>query len=101
MVTIRITYLNIKLALLSPHSVCRVFYVTVRTIIKCNPAQIKTSGITYFPGGRNSILIYSVKKLQVENTTVSTASGIYYNVTTTCRYRGRVGTGLSVLWVAY
>jgi hypothetical protein len=34
--------------------------------------------------------------------TVSTASGICHNtVTAICRYRGRVGTGLSVLWVAY
>jgi hypothetical protein len=33
-------------------------------------------------------------------TTVSTASGICHTVTATCRYRGRVGTGLSVLWVA-
>jgi hypothetical protein len=30
-------------------------------------------------------------------TTVSTASGICHTVTATCRYRGRVGTGLSVL----
>jgi hypothetical protein len=35
------------------------------------------------------------------NTTVSTASGICHTVTAICRYRGRVGTGLSVLWVAY
>jgi hypothetical protein len=35
------------------------------------------------------------------HTTVSTASGIYQTVTVICRYRGRVGTGLSVLWVAY
>jgi len=34
-------------------------------------------------------------------TTVSTASGICHTVTATCRYRGGVGTGLSVLWVAY
>jgi hypothetical protein len=34
-------------------------------------------------------------------TTVSTASGICHTVTATCHYRGRVGTGLSVLWVAY
>jgi hypothetical protein len=34
-------------------------------------------------------------------TTVSTASGICYADTAACRYRGRVGTGLSVLWVAY
>jgi hypothetical protein len=35
------------------------------------------------------------------HTTVSTAPGICHNVTAICRYRGRVGTGLSVLWVAY
>jgi hypothetical protein len=35
-------------------------------------------------------------------TTVSTASGICHTVIAICRYRGRVvGTGLSVLWVAY
>jgi hypothetical protein len=32
---------------------------------------------------------------------VSTASGICHTVTAICRCRGRVGTGLSVLWVAY
>jgi hypothetical protein len=32
---------------------------------------------------------------------VSTASGICHTVTAICRYHGRVGTGLSVLWVAY
>ena len=35
------------------------------------------------------------------HTTVSTASGICHTVTAICRYRGRVGTGLSVLWVAH
>jgi len=30
-------------------------------------------------------------------TTVSTASGICHAFTATCRYRGRVGTGLSIL----
>jgi hypothetical protein len=34
-------------------------------------------------------------------TPVSTASGICHTVNAVCRYRGRVGTGLSVLWVAY
>jgi hypothetical protein len=34
-------------------------------------------------------------------TPVSTASGICHTVIAICRYRGRVGTGLSVLWVAY
>jgi hypothetical protein len=35
------------------------------------------------------------------HTTVSTASGICHTVTAICLYRGRGGTGLSVLWVAY
>jgi hypothetical protein len=35
------------------------------------------------------------------HTTVSTVSVICHTVTAICRYRGRVGTGLSVLWVAY
>jgi hypothetical protein len=35
------------------------------------------------------------------HTNVSTASGICHTVTATCRFRGRVGTGLSVLWVPY
>jgi hypothetical protein len=34
-------------------------------------------------------------------TTVPTASVIFHTVTAFCRYRGRVGTSLSVLWVAY
>jgi hypothetical protein len=32
---------------------------------------------------------------------LSTESGICDTVNAICRYRGRVGTGLSVLWVAY
>jgi hypothetical protein len=35
------------------------------------------------------------------HTTVSTASGICHTVTAICRYRGRVGIGLSVMWVVY
>jgi hypothetical protein len=35
------------------------------------------------------------------HTTVCTASGICHAVTAICRYRGGVGTGLSVLWVAH
>jgi len=35
------------------------------------------------------------------HTTVSTASVICHTVTSVCRYRGRVGTGMSVLWAAY
>jgi hypothetical protein len=33
------------------------------------------------------------------HTTVSRASGIFHTITAICRSRGRVGTGLSVLWV--
>jgi hypothetical protein len=33
-----------------------------------------------------------------EHTTVFTVSGIYQTVTAICRYCGRVGTGLSVVW---
>ena len=36
-----------------------------------------------------------------ERKQLSTASGICHTVTAICRYRGRVGIGLSVLWVAY
>jgi hypothetical protein len=36
-----------------------------------------------------------------ERIQLSTAHGICHTVTAVCRYRGRVGTGLSVLWVAY
>jgi serine/threonine protein kinase len=35
------------------------------------------------------------------HSTVSKASGICHTVTAICHYRGRVGIGLSVLWVAY
>jgi hypothetical protein len=35
------------------------------------------------------------------HTPVSTASVICHTVVAICRYRGRVGTGLSVLWLAY
>jgi hypothetical protein len=37
----------------------------------------------------------------VTQITVSTVSGICHTVTAICRYSGRVGTSLSVLWVAY
>jgi len=43
----------------------------------------------------------TITHLQEHKTSVSTASGICHIVIAICRYRGRVGTGLSVLWVAY
>jgi hypothetical protein len=36
-----------------------------------------------------------------ERIQLSTPSGICHTVTAICHYRGRVGTGLSVLWMAY
>ena len=36
-----------------------------------------------------------------ERKQLSTTSGICHTVIAICRYRGIVGTGLSVLWVAY
>jgi hypothetical protein len=46
----------------------------------------------YFSGGTST-------HHQERHTTVSTASGICHTVTAICRYRRRVGTGLSVLTV--
>ena len=43
----------------------------------------------------------TITHIQEHKTTLSTESGICHAVTAICRYRGRVGTGLSVLWVAY
>ena len=43
----------------------------------------------------------TITHLQEHKTTVTTASGICRTVNVICRYRGRVETGLSVLWVAY
>jgi hypothetical protein len=42
-----------------------------------------------------------IAHLQEHKTTVSTASGICRAITAISRYRERVGTGLSVLWVPY
>jgi len=40
-----------------------------------------------------------ITHLQEHKTTVTTACGICHTVVAICRYRGRVGTDLSVLWV--
>jgi hypothetical protein len=47
------------------------------------------------------VLGVTITHLQEHKTSVSTASGICHIIIAICRYRGRVGTGLSVLWVAY
>jgi hypothetical protein len=43
----------------------------------------------------------TITHLQEYKTTVTAASGICHTVTAICRFRGRFGTDLSVLWVAY
>jgi hypothetical protein len=49
----------------------------------------------------NCSTCFGFHPLSGAHTSVSTASGICHTVTAICRYRGRVGTSLSVLWVAY
>jgi hypothetical protein len=59
---------------------------------------------------RYTVYLYLETTLQVSDGTIthhqehkqlSTASGICHTVIAICRYCGRVGTGLSVLWLAY
>jgi hypothetical protein len=61
---------------------------------KCN--------ITHFilSGNCSTCFEWYLQPSSGEQTTVSTASGICRTVTVICHYRGRFGTGLSVLWVA-
>jgi hypothetical protein len=47
------------------------------------------------------LYVFRVVPSSRAQTTVSTASGICHTVTAICHYRGRIGTGLSVMWVAY
>jgi len=54
----------------------------------------------YFSGNWSTCLGRYPHPSSGAHTTVSTASGICHIVTAICCYRGRVGTGLSVLWVA-
>jgi hypothetical protein len=42
----------------------------------------------------------TITNLQEHKTTVTTASGLPLHRIVVCRYRGRFGTNLSVLWVA-
>jgi len=55
----------------------------------------------YFSGNCSTCFGWYPHPSSGVQTTVSTASGICHTVTAICRYRGRVGTGLSGLWVAY
>jgi hypothetical protein len=64
-------------------------------LIKCNVIQFILSG------NYSICFVCYLYPSSGAQTTVSTASGICHTVSVTCHYRGRVGTGLSVLWVAY
>jgi len=50
----------------------------------------------YFIWNRSTCFGWYLLPSSGAQTAVSTASGICHTVTLTCRYRGRVGTGLSV-----
>jgi hypothetical protein len=55
----------------------------------------------FISGNRSTCFGWYFHQSSGAPTTVSTASGICHTVAAICRYRGRVGTGLSVLWVVY
>jgi hypothetical protein len=55
----------------------------------------------YHASAARFVIWRSVQPKRAAHTTVSTASGIFHTVTAIYHYHGRVGTGLSVLWVAY
>jgi hypothetical protein len=55
----------------------------------------------FISGNCSTCFVWYFQPSSGEHTTVSTSSGICHTLTAICRYGGRVGTGLSVLWVAY
>ena len=57
--------------------------------------------ISFMSGNSSTCFGWYFHPSSEAHTTVSTTSGICHTVTAICRYRGRVGTGLSVLWVVY
>ena len=62
---------------------------------RCNVTQFSSSG------NCSTCFGWYHRSSSGAQTTVPTASGIFHTVIAICRYRGRVGTGLCVLWVAY
>jgi hypothetical protein len=63
--------------------------------------QVATLHSLFISGNRSTCFGWYFHPSSGSHTTVSTASGICHTITAICRYRGRVGTCLSVLWVAY
>jgi len=70
--------------------IVRIFYIR---LTRCNVTQFILSG------NCSTCFGWYHHPSSGAQTTVSIASGICHTVTANCRYRGRVGTGLSVLWV--
>jgi hypothetical protein len=62
--------------------------------------QDATLHILFISGNCSTCLGWYFHPSSGEHTIVSTASGICHTVTVICRYRGRVGTGLSVSTIA-
>jgi hypothetical protein len=62
--------------------------------------QVATLHSLFISGNCSTCFGWYFQPSSGAHTTVSTASGICHTVTAICRYRGRVGTDLSVLWVA-
>ena len=61
--------------------------------------QYATSHNLFISGNCSTYLGWYLHSSSGVHTTVSTASGISHTFTVTSRYRGRFGTGLSVLWL--
>ena len=70
-----------------------IFYSNIYST-RCNVIQF------ILPGRCSTCFGWYLHPSSGAQTNVSTAYGICHTVTATCCYRGRVGTGLSVLWVA-
>jgi hypothetical protein len=69
--------------------------VSISTEMQRHTVYLYLETALYVSGGT------STHHQEAAHKTVSTASGICHTVTAICRYRERVGTGLSVLWLAY
>jgi hypothetical protein len=63
--------------------------------------QNATSHSLFISGNCSICFMWYFHPSSGAHTTLSTESGICHTVTAICRYRGRVGTSLSVLWVAH
>jgi len=63
--------------------------------------QVATLHSLFISGNCSTCFGWYHHPSQGAQTTVSTASGVCHTAIATCRYRGRLGTGFSVLWVAY